>query len=60
MTEKGETLKAEDKKRFEGQQAVVAQIVAIFEAPKYSTEDVEQGVKIVTLMNEVSTVSVHL
>ena len=54
MTQHGPTMKAEDKKRFEGQRTVVAQIVTIFEDPAYSPDNVEQGVKVVTLMNEVT------
>ena len=53
MKEKGPTLPSADKTRFEGQQLAVAHIVSIFEAPGYSAEDVEQSVKIATLMNEV-------
>lgn len=53
MTEHAATFKPEEKKRYEGQRTIVAQIVTIFDDPGYSPENVEQGVKIVTLMNEV-------
>ncbi|KAJ3519123.1 hypothetical protein NM688_g9348 [Phlebia brevispora] len=55
MKEKAATLKDEDRKRFEGQQVVVQQVVAIFEDPGYSPENVEQNVRVVTLMNEMQS-----
>ncbi|EKM52991.1 uncharacterized protein PHACADRAFT_259162 [Phanerochaete carnosa HHB-10118-sp] len=45
------TIKAEDKQRYETQQTIVAKIVSIFEDPKYTPEDQDKGIQIVTLMN---------
>ncbi|GJE99453.1 Pex19 domain-containing protein [Phanerochaete sordida] len=45
------TLKSEDKHRYEAQQRIVTEIVAIFEDPTYTPEDQEKGIKIVGLMN---------
>ena len=53
MAEKGASLKPEERTRFEGQQRVVREVVAIFEVPAYSTENAAQNVRVVTLMNEV-------
>ena len=58
MTEHGASLKPEDKKRYEGQQATIAQIVAIYDDPSYSPDSADQGVRIVTLMNEVRVASI--
>jgi len=55
LTENAMKLSAEDKKRYESQQECVKKIITIFEAPKYSEEDPEQGIKVVTLMNEMQS-----
>lgn len=47
------TLKPEDKQRYEAQQKLVTEIIAIFENSSYTPEDQEKGVRIVTLMNTV-------
>ena len=48
------TLKEEDKTRYAAQQKIVAEIIEVFEDPSYSPDNAEQGVKVVTLMNNVS------
>lgn len=44
----------EDKDRYKKQQKTVSQIVAIFEAKEYSEENPQTGLKVMSLMNEVS------
>ncbi|KIP02759.1 hypothetical protein PHLGIDRAFT_32078 [Phlebiopsis gigantea 11061_1 CR5-6] len=45
------TLKEEDKTRYAAQQKIVAEIIEVFEDPSYAPDNAEQGVKVVTLMN---------
>lgn len=52
------TIKAEDKQRYETQQHIVAKIIDIFEDPKYTPEDQDKGIQIVTLMNTVRPIDV--
>lgn len=53
MRDNAAKIKPDDKKRYEAQQALITQIITIFDSPNYSDEDATQGVKIVALMNEV-------
>lgn len=59
MRDNAAKIKPDDKKRYEAQQALITQIITIFDSPNYSDEDATQGVKIVALMNEVRNVTVH-
>ncbi|KAI0635373.1 Pex19 protein [Trametes polyzona] len=52
LQEHAPTLSVEDKKRYESQSKVVAQIVTIFEDPTYSEDDPQKGLKVVELMQE--------
>jgi peroxin-19 len=53
MKENASKLKDEDKRRYDGQIATIAKILAVFDDPKYKDEDPEKGAEIVALMSEV-------
>jgi len=55
LSDNAATLSEEDKKRYESQQRIVTEIVAVFEDPTYSPDSQEKGVKVVTLMNAMQT-----
>lgn len=57
LAEHKATLKPEDKKRYESQQRIVTEVLAIFEDPSYNPDDEEQGVRVVTLMNAVCPIA---
>ncbi|KAI0339238.1 Pex19-domain-containing protein [Trametopsis cervina] len=52
LEDNAETLSAEDKKRYNSQQRLVVEILAVFDSPSYSPDNEEQGIKIVTMMNK--------
>ena len=57
LKDNASTLSESDRKRYESQAMHVSQIIAIFDDPKYSEEDVESSAKIVNIMSEVSATS---
>jgi hypothetical protein len=59
LKDNASTLSESDRKRYESQATHVSRIIAIFDDPKYSEEDVESSAKIVTIMSEVSATSFH-
>ncbi|KAI0083893.1 Pex19 protein, partial [Irpex rosettiformis] len=48
-------LSEEDKTRYASQSKIVAEVITIYEDPKYTPDDQEKGIKIVTLMNAMQT-----
>ncbi|KAL6298517.1 Pex19 protein family-domain-containing protein [Sparassis latifolia] len=55
LAENASKISAEDKKRYDSQHAVVTKILAVFDDPTYSDQDVQKGVRIVELMNEMQS-----
>ncbi|TCD64967.1 Peroxisome chaperone and import receptor [Steccherinum ochraceum] len=55
LRDNADTIKPEDRKRYDSQQVIITQIISIFESPDYSDEDATQGVKVVGLMNEMQS-----
>ncbi|KAK7689685.1 hypothetical protein QCA50_007480 [Cerrena zonata] len=55
LKENASKIKPEDQKRYLAQQELVIQILAIFDDPSYSEENVELSAKVSTLMNEMQS-----
>ncbi|OBZ78334.1 Peroxisome biogenesis protein 19-1 [Grifola frondosa] len=55
LKENASKLSAEDKKRYDLQYIVVTKIVAVFDDPTYSDEDMQKGIKVVELMQEMQS-----
>jgi len=53
-------LSSEDLERYKKQQAIVTEVVAIFEKPGYSDEDTKASTEIIRLMSEVGISSLLL
>jgi len=52
LADNASKLSQADKDRYQSQLECVTKIVAVFENPKYSEDDPEVGVQVVTLMND--------
>ncbi|KAH8088939.1 Pex19-domain-containing protein [Cristinia sonorae] len=55
LRDNADKINPDDKKRYDAQQALVTQILAVFDSPSYSDSNPEQGVKVVSLMNEMQS-----
>jgi len=52
LADNASKLSEEDKQRYQSQQICITKIIAVFENPKYSEDDPEIGLQVVSLMNE--------